>query len=65
MTSKQTKFPRSQPGLNYALVEEPILLNGMKVLFDQPVSVYPVPNLERIEPISRHEPQSNHNGHPK
>jgi hypothetical protein len=37
----------------------------MKVLFDQPVSVYPVPNLERIEPISRHEPPSNPNGHPK
>ena len=35
-------FPKHQIGLNYALSDEPILLNGMKVIFDQQASVYPV-----------------------
>ncbi|NES69314.1 MAG: hypothetical protein F6K24_30840, partial [Okeania sp. SIO2D1] len=35
-------FPNHQIGLNYALSDEPILLNGMKVIFDQSTPVYPV-----------------------
>ncbi|HAC65494.1 MAG TPA: hypothetical protein DCF68_18675 [Cyanothece sp. UBA12306] len=37
-----TVFPNYQLGLNYALSNEPILLNGMKVIFDQSAAVYPV-----------------------
>lgn len=39
-------FPSLESGFNYALSDEPILLNGMKVIFDQPAPVYPV-NLKR------------------
>lgn len=52
MNERQTLFPASQPGFNYALTDEPILLNGMKVIFDQQVPVYPV-TLERKGQESR------------
>jgi hypothetical protein len=39
-------FPSLESGFNYALADEPILLNGMKVIFDQTATVYPV-NLKR------------------
>ncbi|MGK7953859.1 MAG: hypothetical protein AB4063_01115 [Crocosphaera sp.] len=39
---QQSFFPNHQLGLNYALSSEPILLNGMKVIFDQSTPVYPV-----------------------
>ena len=42
MNQRQSEFPSHQSGLNYAFSDEPILLNGMKVIFDQPTSVYPV-----------------------
>ena len=42
MNQHQSQFPNHQSELNYALSDEPILLNGMKVLFDQQASVYPV-----------------------
>lgn len=45
-------FPHLESGMNYALSDEPILLNGMKVIFDQPVGVYPV-NLESKEEARR------------
>jgi hypothetical protein len=45
-------FPHFASELNYALSSEPILLNGMKVIFDQPVGVYPV-NLESKEDARR------------
>lgn len=41
-----TLFPYLESGLNYALADEPIILNGMKVIFDQTAPVYPV-NLKR------------------
>lgn len=42
MSQHHSHFPISRSGLNYALSTEPLLLNGMKVLFDQSASVYPV-----------------------
>lgn len=45
-------FPWAPSGLNYALANEPVLLNGMKVIFDQPVGLYPV-NLESKEEARR------------
>ncbi|MBI1240817.1 MAG: hypothetical protein GC195_04375 [Nostoc sp. RI_552] len=42
MNQRQSQFPNHQSGLNYAFSDEPILLNGMKVIFDQSASVYPV-----------------------
>ncbi|MBW4419905.1 MAG: hypothetical protein KME13_11850 [Myxacorys californica WJT36-NPBG1] len=49
ISSSQTLFPSIQLGLNYALSNEPILLNGMKVIFDQPVGVYPVTLESKVE----------------
>ncbi|MDJ0590876.1 MAG: hypothetical protein QNJ72_12905 [Pleurocapsa sp. MO_226.B13] len=42
MNQHQSQFPNHQSELNYALSDEPILLNGMKVIFDQQAYVYPV-----------------------
>ncbi len=42
MNQHQSQFPNNQSELNYALSDEPMLLNGMKVIFDQKASVYPV-----------------------
>lgn len=42
MTELRTRFP-SRPGvLAMTLSEEPVLLDGMKVLFDTKVTLYPV-----------------------
>jgi hypothetical protein len=38
----QTLFPHLNSTVAIALSEEPILINGMKVIFDQTVPVYPV-----------------------
>lgn len=38
----QSYFPRSESSFTTALSSEPVLLNGMKVIFDQPTPVYPV-----------------------
>ena len=62
MNERQTLFPASQPGFNYALTDEPILLNGMKVIFDQQVAVYPV-TLERKDQEPRHGTRSKPDGH--
>lgn len=35
-------FPHIEEGMAFALADEPILINGMKVIFDQTVPVYPV-----------------------
>ncbi|MEL6440785.1 MAG: hypothetical protein AAFQ80_16205 [Cyanobacteria bacterium J06621_8] len=40
--SQSTIFPTLSSGLATSLSKEPILLNGMKVIFDQQASVYPV-----------------------
>ncbi|BDA75144.1 hypothetical protein RIVM261_033190 [Rivularia sp. IAM M-261] len=45
-------FPHFAFGLTYSFSNEPILLNGMKVIFDQPVGLYPV-NLESKEEARR------------
>ncbi|MEL6440787.1 MAG: hypothetical protein AAFQ80_16215 [Cyanobacteria bacterium J06621_8] len=42
MNQHPSQFPNHQSELNYAFSDEPILLNGMKVIFDQSASVYPV-----------------------
>jgi hypothetical protein len=40
--SVSTKFPVLATGLNYTFSNEPVLLNGMKVVFDRPIPVSPV-----------------------
>ena len=62
MNEGQTLFPASQPGFNYALTDKPILLNGMKVIFDQQVPVYPV-TLKRKDLEPRHGTQPKPNEH--
>ena len=42
MTEPRTRFP-SRPGdLTLTLSDEPVLIDGMKVLFDTKVALYPV-----------------------
>jgi len=68
MSQKQNIFPRQLPrGLSGALSEEPVTLDGMKVLFDQKVGLYPV-QLERKgkknrDRGGRHNGNGNGNGH--
>lgn len=45
-------FPSLSPNFYTAFSDQPIFLNGMKVIFDQPVGVYPV-NLESKEEARR------------
>ncbi|NEP86278.1 MAG: hypothetical protein F6K18_05265 [Okeania sp. SIO2C2] len=42
LSSSKSLFPPSQSSFTTALSSEPVLLNGMKVIFDQPTPVYPV-----------------------
>lgn len=44
----QNVFPALPAGFAFSLADEPVLLDGMKVLFDQRVGLYPV-NLEKVE----------------
>ena len=43
-------FPRLSSELTYSLADEPILINGMKVIFDQTVPVYPVTLVRKDAP---------------
>ncbi|OKH45563.1 hypothetical protein NIES2101_26285 [Calothrix sp. HK-06] len=52
LSKASSVFPWAPSGLNYALANEPVLLNGMKVIFDQSVGLYPV-NLESKEEARR------------
>jgi hypothetical protein len=45
-------FPHMQSSFTFSLSDKPVMLNGMKVIFDQPVGVYPV-NLESKEEARR------------
>jgi hypothetical protein len=38
----QFAFPRVPDGLSFSLADQPILIDGMKVLFDQKVALFPV-----------------------
>ena len=49
MSETRTRFPRLDPGYGRAMGSEPILLDGMEVLFDETVGLYPV-NLDAGEP---------------
>ena len=62
--SRQTAYPMQLTGYSGSLNTEPVLLNGMQVLFDQPVAVYPVV-LERkdLEPRSGKANGSSSNGY--
>jgi hypothetical protein len=42
MNQLQKQFPLLEPGVSQVLSEEPIFLDGMKVLFDVTVGLYPV-----------------------
>ncbi len=53
MATRQTLFPHTSLGFARAASDEPVLLNGMRVLFDDKVALYPV----ELEPESpRQEP---------
>ena len=52
MMKEQSSFPQLQPGSPHALEEEPVLFDGMKVLFDDRVALYPV-KLTKVEPGDR------------
>ncbi|MBD2458334.1 hypothetical protein H6G80_30240 [Nostoc sp. FACHB-87] len=52
ISASQSLFPHHEYGFTVAMSDEPVLLNGMKVIFDQPVGVYPV-NLESKEEARR------------
>lgn len=47
--SPQNRFPVSLSAVSSAFEDQPVLLNGMKVIFAERVPVYPVV-LERKEP---------------
>ena len=40
--AQHATFPLFHPGLVPALSDEPVLIEGMKVLFDEKVGLYPV-----------------------
>ncbi|HKP20594.1 MAG TPA: hypothetical protein VJT68_03700 [Thermoleophilaceae bacterium] len=42
MTEPRTRFPSRPGGLAMTLSDEPVLIDGMKVLFDTKVTLYPV-----------------------
>ncbi|MCU0567012.1 MAG: hypothetical protein MUF49_10490 [Oculatellaceae cyanobacterium Prado106] len=46
LSQAQTLFPQLDTEFNYAFSAKPILLNGMKVIFDKTAPVYPV-NLKK------------------
>ena len=45
-SERLTTFPSHAPGVATALADEPILIDGLRVLFDQKVALVPV-TLER------------------
>ena len=51
MATRQTLFPHIKRGFARAASEEQVLLNGMRVLFDEKVALYPV----ELEPDWRRE----------
>ncbi|MBC8137111.1 MAG: hypothetical protein H8F28_14625 [Fibrella sp.] len=54
MANKQVLFPHASRGFARAASDEPVLLNGMRVLFDDKVALYPV----ELEPDpSREKPE--------
>jgi len=62
--SRQTVYPMQLKGYSGSLSTEPVLLNGMQVLFDQPVAVYPVVlEHKNQEPGSRKAHGSSTNGY--
>ena len=64
MTESRTRFP-SRPGdLAMTLSDEPVLIDGMKVLFDTKVALYPVtlkpgPDSELPGGVERERPDRN------
>jgi hypothetical protein len=42
MGTRQTVFPHTGRGFSRAASDEPVLLNGMRVIFDEKVALYPV-----------------------
>jgi hypothetical protein len=51
MIARQTLFPHTKWGFSRAASDESVLLNGMHVLFDEKVALYPV----ELEPSSPYE----------
>lgn len=49
MVVQQSLFPHAKQGLSKMASDAPVLLNGMRVLFDEKVALYPV-ELEAIAP---------------
>ena len=60
--SRHTRFPDLASEFSGALADEPVLLDGMKVLFDRKVGLYPV-NLEQKAEHPSHGHAAHTNGH--
>jgi hypothetical protein len=58
MITRQTLFPHTKQGFARAASDTPVLLNGMRVLFDDKVALYPV----ELEPDSSGEEPERVNG---
>lgn len=61
MTTRQTRFPQfphTTRGFVRAASDTPVLLNGMRVLFDEKVALYPV----ELEPDASREESKKVNG---
>lgn len=57
MATRETLFPHTRQGFARAASDAPVLLNGMRVLFDEKVALYPV----ELEPdASQEEPEKMH-----
>ncbi len=41
MNARQSIFPLLPEGLHYGLSDEPVLIDGMKLEFDEKVALYP------------------------
>ena len=57
MITRQTEFPHTKQDFARAASDTPVLLNGMRVLFDEKVALYPVelePDASREEPVKVH-----------
>lgn len=66
MATRQVLFPHPNHGFAWAASEEPVLLNGMRVLFDEKVALYPV-ELEQESPGEqpRKADKNGHNRNPR
>lgn len=51
MSERHNVFPMARSGFAFGLEDAPVMLDGMKVLFDEKVGLYPV-DLQRDEDVN-------------